>query len=169
MSYPPGSLRDVTKKTRIEEVTGLVEVLDEPDRALLQAALLAQRQGRLNASARVVASRVVDGSPAIAWVALLMALDAAELQLGGAVKITTPSPDNKKWGSFSAQVWPSATLIALRLEHPPEGAWSLVADPLSSLTTDAAQTIARAIAIRFARDVSLRRGGARRRGGCPET
>jgi hypothetical protein len=143
----------VTTKTRREELLALLEAFDETDRAMLTAALVAQGQGRLAASARVVADRVSKGGAAVSWAALLMALEAAELELGGAVKVATPSSGRDRWGFFSAQVWPSATLVSLRLDHPEDGAWSLVADPVSSVTLPAIGAIARALATHFGRTV----------------
>jgi len=152
----------VQTKTRREEALGLIEALDGNDRALLMAAVVAQGQGRLSAAARVVEDRVEKGAPAVAWVALLVALDSAELRLGGTVKITTPAtkvtPTGagvERWGVFSAQIWPSGTLVSLRLDHPCEGGWELAADPASALTLPAIGTIARSLAMHFGRTVTV--------------
>src|SRR4029077_1323252 len=75
---------------RTTEVEILAATLEEPARALVRAALVAQRQGRLDAAARVAADQVTK-RPSLRWAALLLALDAAELRLGGSVAYTTPS------------------------------------------------------------------------------
>ncbi len=76
-----------SQMTRTNEIEVLAATLEEPARALLRAALVAQRQGRLDASARVAADQV-GKRPGLAWAVLLLALDAAELKLGGSVKIS---------------------------------------------------------------------------------
>lgn len=101
----------------------------------------------------------------IAWIALLLALDAAELKLGGAVKVTTPTSRHRtpetvstapgeRWGVFSATVWPSGTLVTLRLDHSTK-TWALEAEPLSSLTLVAVTTIAKTLGVHFGRAVSV--------------
>lgn len=82
---------------------------EEPTRALLRAAIVAVREGRLDAAARVMAD-LARRRAALRWPALLLALESAELRLGGAVAIATPpsrfvaSPGlqifEERWGAF---------------------------------------------------------------------
>ena len=110
--------------TRTTEVEILAAALEEPARALLRAALVAQRQGRLDAAARVTADQCMK-RPALRWPALLMALDSAELRQGGAVAYTTPvriaagdaekSVFYERWRPFSCTIYPDAVTLVLQL------------------------------------------------------
>lgn len=128
---------------RTTEVEILAATLEEPARALVRAALVAQRQGRLDAAARVAADQV-GKRPTLRWAALLLALDAAELRLGGSVAYTTPSARfaasesfplfEERWGPFGAIVYPEGE--RLQLELVPAGSdavhWFILqATPLS--------------------------------------
>jgi hypothetical protein len=114
---------------RLAEVEILAATLEEPSRALLRAALVAQRQGRLDAAARVSADQVAK-RPQLRWAALLLALEAAELRLAGSVAFATPrsrfsAQDSfplfeERWGAFGCTVFPDAHQV--RLELLPSGA-----------------------------------------------
>ncbi|MBI3725491.1 hypothetical protein HY251_16295 [bacterium] len=109
---------------RMTEVEILVATLEEPARALVRAALVAQRQGRLDAAARVAADQAAK-RPALRWAALLLALEAAELRLAGSVAYTTPAVRyaasdafplfEERWGPFGCTVYPDELQIRLEL------------------------------------------------------
>jgi hypothetical protein len=109
---------------RLSEVEILAATLEEPSRALIRAALMAQRQGRLDAAARVAADQV-SRRPALRWAALLLALEAAELRLGGSVAFATPRARfsasdafplfEERWGAFGCTVWPDGHQVRLEL------------------------------------------------------
>jgi hypothetical protein len=113
---------------RLSEVEIFAATLEEPSRALLRAALVAQRQGRLDASARVAADQVAKRPP-LRWAALLLALEAAELRLAGSVAFATPRARfaasesfplfEERWGAFGCTVFPDAHQV--RLELAPAG------------------------------------------------
>jgi hypothetical protein len=109
---------------RLSEVEILAATLEEPSRALVRAALVAQRQGRLDAAARVSADQVAK-RPALRWAALLLALEAAELRLAGSVAYATPrsataASDSfplfeERWGAFGCTVFPDGHQVRLEL------------------------------------------------------
>jgi hypothetical protein len=109
---------------RMSEVEILAATLEEPSRALIRAALVAQRQGRLDAAARVSADQVAK-RPALRWAALLLALEAAELRLAGSVAYATPrsrfaASDSfplfeERWGAFGCTVYPDGHQVRLEL------------------------------------------------------
>jgi hypothetical protein len=113
---------------RLSEVEILAATLEEPARALVRAALVAQRQGRLDAAARVAADQVAK-RPALRWAALLLALEAAELRLAGSVAYATPRARfvasdafplfEERWSAFGCVVYPDEHQV--RLELVPAG------------------------------------------------
>jgi hypothetical protein len=141
---------------RLSEVEILAATLEEPSRALIRAALVAQRQGRLDAAARVSADQVAK-RPALRWAALLLALEAAELKLAGAVAYATPRSRfaaaesfplfEERWSAFGCTVFPDGHQV--RLELLPAGpsarhSYVLRAHPSSeeaSRSTDVAEAI----------------------------
>lgn len=110
--------------SRHQELDILAGTLEQPQRALLRAALVAQKQGRLNAAARVAADLAASRS-AFRWCALLLALEASELRQGGAVAYTTPqvryaSSDTfplfeERWGAFTLKTFPDELSAQLEL------------------------------------------------------
>ncbi|HZU96380.1 MAG TPA: hypothetical protein VFF73_06805 [Planctomycetota bacterium] len=141
---------------RLNEVEILAATLEEPARALIRAALVAQRQGRLDAAARVAADQVAK-RPALRWAALLLALEAAELRLAGSVAYATPRSRfsategfplfEERWGAFGCTVYPD--MHQVRLELLPSGpaarhAYVLKAQPA---TDEASQSAAVAEAV----------------------
>lgn len=126
---------------RNSEVEILAATLDEPAKALLRAALVAQRHGRLDAAARACSDQVKK-RPALLWPALLLALNAAELRLGGSVAYATPntrfaaSPLSpvfmEKWGPFGCTVFPDGERAQLLLTPEKGGMFLLRAAPLES-------------------------------------
>jgi hypothetical protein len=116
---------------RMSEVEILAATLEEPARALVRAALVAQRQGRLDAAARVAAGQVVR-RPALRWAALLLALEASELRLGGSVSYATPRARfvaseafplfEERWGAFGCTTWPDEHQVRLELIPAPRDA-----------------------------------------------
>jgi hypothetical protein len=151
--------------TRTTEIEILAATLEEPAKALLRAALVAQRQGRLDASARVAADQV-EKRPTLAWAALLLALDAAELRLGGSVKIESPKSRfeasdqfplfKESWGPFTATVWPAGIMVVLQVKHSDKApGFVLIADPLSGTTAEAVTTIAESVEAHFGRGVKI--------------
>lgn len=116
---------------RRDEIGAIAFFLGEPARALLGSALASQRGGRLEAAARIAADQVAK-RPELGWCALLLALDAAELRLGGAVKILSPETPPpilglealrvERWGPtpFVATLYPEDKDVLLVLS-PREG------------------------------------------------
>jgi hypothetical protein len=110
---------------RGSEIEILAATLEEPFRALVRAAGVALRQGRLDAAARVMGDQV-GKRPGLAWAGLLLALEAAEWRLAGAVQLTTPKARfaasesgpsfTERWGDFTATVYPACWSSTLRLE-----------------------------------------------------
>lgn len=110
---------------RSSEIEILASTLEDPSRALLRAALVAQKQGRLDAAARVAADQCKK-RPALRWVGLLLALTAAELRLGGSVAFSTPRSRfvpaeslqfEERWGSFGCTVFPEGYEVGLEIQQ----------------------------------------------------
>ncbi len=101
---------------RWSEVEILAACLEAPVGSVFRAVLVAQKQGRLNAAARVTAEQV-EKRPALAWLALLLALEASELKLAGAVAFTTPrvrfavdGPGfTERWGEIGIKTYTGVT------------------------------------------------------------
>lgn len=142
---------------RMSEVEILAATLEEPARALVRAALVAQRQGRLDAAARVAAGQVVR-RPALRWAALLLALEASELRLGGSVAYATPRARfvasdafplfEERWGAFGCTTYPDEHQVRLELVPAPREAnhsYVLHATP-STMEGRASAHVAEAIA-----------------------
>ena len=108
---------------RQTEIEILAATLEEPSRSLLRASLAALRVGRLGAAATVSAH--VTKRPGLAWPALLIALETAELRLAGAVAFSTPKSRfaasaqplvfEERWGPFGCTVWPAGHKVRLHL------------------------------------------------------
>lgn len=116
---------------RWDEIDILAATLDEPARAFLRACVVAQRQGRLGAAAKV-AGDLAAKRPALRWTSLLLALEATELRLAGAVRLTTPRTRfianetapvfEERWGAFMCTIWPEPLLdLELSLEPSQAG------------------------------------------------
>lgn len=124
----------LVRMNRLTEVEILAATLDEPSRSLLLAALSAVRAGRLGAAGASV-SKQVERRPSLAWPALLIALEIAELRLAGAVAIATPRTRfaassefplfEERWGPFGCIVWPAAHKVRLRLLKSAEASFEL--------------------------------------------
>lgn len=101
----------------------MAATLTEPTRTALRDAVQAQREGRLTVAARVTSE--VARRPALRWPVLLLALEDAELRLGGAVVFDTPRTRftanqefplfEERWGVFGCTVWPEAHRARLLL------------------------------------------------------
>ena len=138
---------------RTTELEILAATLEEPTRALMRSALVAQRQGRLDAAARVCRDQV-GKRPLLRWAALLLALEATELRMGGSVAITTPASRfvasdqaasfpalgfTEEWGPFGMIVYPRGDRLMLELVRVPGShALALRAWPDPPSDTDAA-------------------------------
>lgn len=119
---------------RRDEVEVIASTLEEPSRGLLRAALISQRQGRLDVAARIT-REVVDRRPSLRWIALLLALEAAELRLAGSVALGTPrarfvaSKDlplfEERWSEIRATVYPECYALAFELESTGQHVYTL--------------------------------------------
>lgn len=108
---------------RQAEVEILAATLEDPARAMIRAAIAVQRKGRLDEAAKIVAGEV-KRRRSLSWVALLLALEAAELRMAGSVTYATPrarfvasgSPVfEERWDPFCAIVWPAEHYVTLEI------------------------------------------------------
>jgi len=136
--------------SRVEELETIAAALPEPARTTLRAALEAHRAGALEAAADRVRALVMS-KLAPRWVGLLLALDAAELRMGGAVALGTPDRWEKgreKWGTFGVTVYPGAEVSAWSVVLPRSTSYgvTLKAPALSPALLEAAETLAQELA-----------------------
>lgn len=109
---------------RRHEIEVFASTCGEPAKALLNSALRCQDKGDLDAAARIASDQVAK-RPRLKWVALLLALEATELRLGGAVKIATPVQHydgtssagyfEERWDAFKLTTYPEEVQVDLEL------------------------------------------------------
>lgn len=111
--------------SRIYEVEIIASSFADHSKPLLRSALVAQEKGQLDAAARIVSDQLAK-KPRLLWCAFLLALESAELRLGGAVSFTTPTQRfsgsysgyyfAESWGSFFMKTYPEEIRVELLLE-----------------------------------------------------
>ncbi len=127
---------------RKTEVEILAATLESPVKTLVAAAIEAHDLGNLSASAQIMADLNKKNSN-LRWVTLLLALDAAELKLGGSVSFATPdtrfsadttSPTfTERWGKISCTVWsPNPDVIVLEIVPTTTKGLTVVVSPTVS-------------------------------------
>jgi hypothetical protein len=126
----------VGRLAQVEMDAGLVT---EPERSLLRASLVAIRQGRLGVASRVVGD-LANRRAELRWLAFLVALEATEWKLGGALAIETPErwverrdrPPCEQWGVFGMALYPEGERARVRLVELSDGRRALITAPTSA-------------------------------------
>jgi hypothetical protein len=115
---------------RRHELEVFADCIGEPHKALIRSALTCQDKGDIEASARIAVDQCMK-RPRMRWAAILLALQAAELKLAGAVAFETPSkhlaphPETgfleERYGEVELRTFPEDVRVKLELEPTPEG------------------------------------------------
>lgn len=106
---------------RLEEVEAFAAVQSEPTRSEIRGLVAGLGRGVFQPGRALDLAR---RRPMLRWVAFLLALETAELRLGGSVELESPPRRRalhvlaplEEWGPFRCRVWPGGERAVLELE-----------------------------------------------------